>query len=116
MIRRNFLKILMASPLGFLIKKKPQGYITSVLSSDGVYDYCCMSPDYLCEYHKKLRDKPVYCWTPAGDDNLPFDKRGFYTGCYWKVEDAKWTTYERDGRIFTVWKNGKVVRTFKVYE
>ena len=84
------------SPLGLLMKKKARLY----------------NPD----------DKPMYCFTPSGDDNLPFDtlltsvydKEGFYIGSYWKVEDAKWTTYERDGRIFTVWKNGKVISTFKV--
>ena len=70
----------------------------------------------------KLRDKPMYCWTPAGDSNLPFDtqllstydEKGIYAGCIWKVDDAKWTTRERNSNIFTVWKNGKVISTFKV--
>ena len=96
MIRRNFLKVLMMSPLGFLTKKKARPY----------------KPD----------DKPMYCFTPAGDSNLPFDtplasaydKKGMYTGSYWKVNDAKWVTFEHGSGIFTVWKNGKVIRTFKM--
>lgn len=93
MIRRTFLKALMASPLGFLIPKAK--------SDESAH--------------------PLYCWTPAGDSNLPFDTilhhsydfDGRYTGCWWKVEDAKWAQLEKDRSTFTVWKDGKVIDRFK---
>ena len=94
MIRREFLKALMASPLGFLIPKATG--------------------------KKKESDHPLYCWTPSGDSNLPFntalnstyDDNGIYTGCWWKVADAKWAEREKDRSTFTVYKDGKVIDRF----
>ena len=90
MIRRTFLKALMASPLGFLVNKKPKMHETK-----GPTINLCGDTTILASSYCKHVNPYYYCWCEQFE-HIPVEYRKTAKKIYVNQEAIGWYWYEHE--------------------